>query len=391
MSTPPVLDLESLVNPISEENPIGTDPRLDDTPTSLYYQIKDVRNQARASERKSLMYGEDDESDWSPIVDLAPELLSTLAKDLEVGAYLTEALVRERGFAGLRDAFTLLAELVERYGDELYPLPDEDGIETRVAPLSGLNGEGGDGTLIAPIARIPITGSTSVGQFHSVDLQQAKNLDNLSSEARDQQIQEGVPELSTVMSAIHETSDQFYQHLLEDLTGASEAFERLNQACDEKYGRDAPPSSAISNAIEEVRKTLMGLVGSRITSSSPEDESPEEDEVESSAEGAPVSKGTSGSSASIASASIQNREEAFRGILRVAEFFKKTEPHSPIPFALERIVRWGRMPLPQLLKELIQDEGSIDQMFKLVGIPSTDQEATSYAQSEEPASSDDDW
>lgn len=391
MATPPVLDIESLIGPISEENAVGQDPRLDDTPTSVYYQIKDVRNQARAAERKALMYGEEDESDWSPIAGMAPELLATLAKDLEVGAYLTEALVRERGFAGLRDAFTLLAELIARYGDDIYPLPDEDGIETRVAPLSGLNGEGGDGTLIAPIARIPITSSTSAGQFHSVDLQQSKNLDSLSSEARDQQVQEGVAELSTVMTAIHETSDQFYQNLLEDLDGANEAFERLNRVCGEKYGRDAPPSTAISNAIAEVRKTLMGLVGSRIVSSAPEEETSDVGEEEQAEGGSPLPSRKGGSSASIASATIQNREEAFRGILRVAEFFKKTEPHSPIPFALERIVRWGRMPLPQLLKELIQDDNSIDQMFKLVGIPSSDQEAASFAQPEETASSDDEW
>ena len=394
MATPPVFDIESLINPISEDNAVGADPRLDDSPTSVYYQIKDVRNQARAAERKALMYGEEDESDWSAIAELAPELLTTIAKDLEIAAYLTETMVRERGFAGLRDSFSLLAELVERYGDEIFPLPDEDGIETRVAPLSGLNGEGGDGTLIAPIARIPITGSTSLGEFHSVDLQQSKNLDSLSSEARDQQIQEGVPELSAVMTAIHETSDQFYQNLLEDLDGATVAFERMNRACDEKYDRDAPPSSAIENAIGEVRKTLMGLVGSRIESLAPEEEVPQESSETSSEESAPTESGTAAPSASIASASIQNREEAFRGVLRIAEFFKKTEPHSPISFALERIVRWGRMPLPQLLKELIQDDTSIDNMFKLVGIPGTDEEVTPFASPtppEQPASSNDDW
>jgi type VI secretion system protein ImpA len=126
-------------------------------------------------------------------------------------------------------------------------------------------------------------------------------------------------------------------------------------------------------------------------SSAPEEETSDVGEEEQAEGGSPLPSRKGGSSASIASATIQNREEAFRGILRVAEFFKKTEPHSPIPFALERIVRWGRMPLPQLLKELIQDDNSIDQMFKLVGIPSSDQEAASFAQPEETASSDDEW
>jgi type VI secretion system protein ImpA len=65
---------------------------------------------------------------------------------------------------------------------------------------------------------------------------------------------------------------------------------------------------------------------------------------------------------------IENREDAFREILKISQYFRKTEPHSPISYALEQIVRWGRLPLPDLLKELISDESSVSQMFKLVGI-----------------------
>ena len=65
---------------------------------------------------------------------------------------------------------------------------------------------------------------------------------------------------------------------------------------------------------------------------------------------------------------IQSREDAFRSLLQVAEFFKRTEPHSPISYALEQAVRWGRMPLPDLLAELIPEEAARLQLFKLVGI-----------------------
>jgi type VI secretion system protein ImpA len=52
----------------------------------------------------------------------------------------------------------------------------------------------------------------------------------------------------------------------------------------------------------------------------------------------------------------------------VADFFKRTEPHSPISYALEQAVRWGRMPLPELLQELIPEDAVRGQLFKLVGI-----------------------
>ena len=76
--------------------------------------------------------------------------------------------------------------------------------------------------------------------------------------------------------------------------------------------------------------------------------------------------------------SIENREDAFREVLRIAQYFRKTEPHSPISYALEQIVRWGRLPLPELLKELISDESSVSQMFKLVGIKTAEEEEGQY-------------
>ena len=65
---------------------------------------------------------------------------------------------------------------------------------------------------------------------------------------------------------------------------------------------------------------------------------------------------------------IGSREEAFRALLQVAEFFKRTEPHSPISYTLEQAVRWGRMPLPELLSELVPEDSTREQIFKLVGI-----------------------
>ncbi len=67
---------------------------------------------------------------------------------------------------------------------------------------------------------------------------------------------------------------------------------------------------------------------------------------------------------------METREEAFQSLLQIAAFFKRTEPHSPVSYALEQAVRWGKLPLPELLNELIADQGSREQLFKLVGIQS---------------------
>ena len=53
---------------------------------------------------------------------------------------------------------------------------------------------------------------------------------------------------------------------------------------------------------------------------------------------------------------LRDREDAFRTLLKVAEFFRRTEPHTVLSYTLEQLVRWGRMPLPELLVELIPED-----------------------------------
>jgi type VI secretion system protein ImpA len=65
---------------------------------------------------------------------------------------------------------------------------------------------------------------------------------------------------------------------------------------------------------------------------------------------------------------IHSREEAFRTLLKVAEYFRRTEPHTPVSYALEQAVRWGRMSLPELLTELIPEDSSREFFFRQVGI-----------------------
>src|SRR6516164_4991146 len=167
MASAAVLDLAKLVAPIPGQKPTGVDLREESSLNSAYYAIKDARNAARAAERQLVGDGEEPTSppDWRPVLEHGMTVLAGQSKDLEIAAYVIEALVRLHGFAGLRDGFRLARGLVENYWDGLYPQPDEDGLVTRVAPLTGLNGDDAEGTLIQPIAKVPLTGGSSVGPF----------------------------------------------------------------------------------------------------------------------------------------------------------------------------------------------------------------------------------
>ena len=364
MGSPEVLDFDRLLAPIPGENPTGEDPRQDFSPVSTYREVRARRSEARQAER-SMVY-DDDESpgppaDWRPILELGTKLLEEEAKDLEAAGLVIEALVRREGIAGLRDGFRLARELCERFWDNLYPTPDEEGIITRVAPLAGLNGEDSDGLLMSPISRLPITGGSTAGPFGAIDHQMALELERIEDPDK-RAARMGQPDVVTRQMfdvAVSETPVEFVDNLLEDLSDCSREFESLCSVLEEKCGEDergfslAPPSSNIRTALRDCRELVEKIFRHLISAG---DEAEGEEGGELAVGSADTAKG------------VRTREDAFRALLQVAEFFKRTEPHSPVSYALEQAVRWGRMPLPELLGELIQDSSTREQLYKLVGI-----------------------
>lgn len=71
-----------------------------------------------------------------------------------------------------------------------------------------------------------------------------------------------------------------------------------------------------------------------------------------------------------ASGPIRSREEAYRRLSEAADYLLRTEPHSPSPYLVMRAVTWGRMPLTDLLQELVQSEGDLVQLYTLLGMRS---------------------
>ncbi len=174
MPSAETLDLKRLAAPIAGANPAGADLRAEAGPGSAYYRVKDARTAARAAERRESAGDADaPPADWRPVLQHGAEALAEKSKDLEIAAYLVEALVRLHGFAGLRDGFRLTRELIDAFWDGLYPLPDEDGVETRLAPLTGLNGADAEGTLSGPILRVFITDGAA-GQLSCSHYQEAR-------------------------------------------------------------------------------------------------------------------------------------------------------------------------------------------------------------------------
>ncbi|HFE39611.1 MAG TPA: type VI secretion system protein TssA [Gammaproteobacteria bacterium] len=375
MATEAVFDLAQLLQPFSDDKPAGEDIRADFSPTSMYYQIKDARAAARTAERQNLMSEDPDAihqkvSEWDKILELAPKALVENGKDLEVAAWYVEALIREFGFPGLRDGLCLLNGLIEKYWDGLYPLPDEDGLETRVSPLIGLNGVDGDGTLIGPIKQVSLTCGFTNGGYAAWQYEQAYEIEVLADpEKKQARIASGAVTLSMIEDAVAETPTDFFMTLIEDVGACIDEFAKLSAALEEKCGHEAPASSNIRKALNRVNE-IVGFLTKDLVLSEPDAVNEARGDSEGNAVAAKAS--VASKSVSIESININTRDEAFRTLLKVSEFFKRTEPHSPISYNLNQAVKWGRMPLPELLAELIPDDRAREEYFKLAGIPKSE-------------------
>lgn len=358
MPSPQVIDISGLVEPVSADNLVGVDLRKDASPTAAYALVRDARKAARAAERSHLFSEGKSEADehWRVVCEHAPNVLKRQSKDLEIACWYVECLTRKSGFAGLRDGFALIRQLIEKYWDGIYPLPDEDGIETRVAALTGLNGEGAEGVLIAPIRTTAITQAGELGSFAFWQYKQAVEAQRITDEkARADQIAKNGFTLDDVLKAVEQSSTEFYVNLRDDVRDALEEYRKLGQLLTERCGsHKAPPTANIINILGEILGAINHIAKHKLPQ--PEDEA------------AYVPDGAGGGAVATAGGAIKSRQEAFQQLNHISQFFRRTEPHSPISYIIEKAVRWGNMSLAELMDELIPDSGSRTTYGSLTGV-----------------------
>ncbi len=354
---PEGFDLAALLAPIPGPAPAGADLRQDASPESLYFRLRDARGEARAAERASEAGGAERASppEWRAVRELAVEALSRQTKDLEIAAWLSEALLRSEGLCGLAAGFSAMAGLAEGFWDEFFPQPDEEGVAGRLAAVAGLNGAGRDGTLIQPLRRVVLFARPDGAPFEFWQYEQSREVAGIGDAARRQQrLDAGVVPFETVESEARAADPALFSRLRDHAIAAGEAWRALGQILDGRAGADAPPTSQVRDLLDQIRQ-----VADRFA---PPAASTPEEAVASPAQ--PVA----GGAAALAVGTPASREDALRALGDIAEFFRRTEPHSPLAYTLQEAVRRGRMTWPELLAEIVPDAASRSAILSSLGI-----------------------
>lgn len=358
MASPPVLDIAPLLAPISDDAPTGVDLREADDGAE-YYRLRDIRAEAR-EQQKLAETGEGAEQgsaasraamSWQELGEECQKLLAGTTKDLELASWLIESLVRSHGFAGMRDGFKVAQGLVEQHWEGLHSIKDEDDPTSKGQPIASLNGVGSDGALLAPMRSVPITPNNFPGPFAfwQADAALKKN------------------DLTEIEANAREADRRFYPVLLSDIAEARAAVTDLTEALREKMGSGSmPPTSQLRDTLDAIAEMVRRIAG-------PLAEEPVEAAGEGAGEAAEADLGGGqggggGKAGTARPGTFETREQAFAMLLAVAKFFRDREPHSPLSYTLEEAVRRGRLPLPELLSELLGDLETRNRLLIAAGI-----------------------
>jgi type VI secretion system protein ImpA len=251
--------------------------------------------------------------------------------------WLAEAAARTGGLRGLADSLLLIAGLCERYWDQLHPRADEDGYERRIGNLCWIAAR-------APqlILEIPIT--EGAGKPYSMrDFEAAR--------AR------GPEHAAELEAARKRGSRGFYEALMRDCDHCAAALGDLERIVDDRLGADGPGFSAAKAALQDLIHFVTPVA--RETGALPEP--------------VPILKATQAQAGAAApeiaqQGPIQSRAQALAQLRAVAEFFRRTEPHSPVAYLAEKAARWGEQPLHLWLRSVIKEDAALARLEELLGV-----------------------
>jgi type VI secretion system protein ImpA len=241
---------DNILQPIPGENPGGEDLRY----KPVYDQIKEARR-----EEEDLAQGVWQRArkvaDWAQVVKLASNAIAKQSKDLQLAAWLTEALVYREGFTGLRDGLRLTYDLLDQFWDHLYPELEDDDCEMRSVPLSYI------------VSKVDVALRRTALTADGIDWYQYKDSltlptedqaagDSAKSKLRSEAERTGKPLPEEVDSALKATPGDFYDEVEEDLRTANATLDELDGLCTEKFGEYAPGYGPLKECIEQLENTV---------------------------------------------------------------------------------------------------------------------------------------
>ncbi|KIQ36024.1 MULTISPECIES: type VI secretion system protein TssA [Pseudomonas syringae group] len=303
-------------------------------------------------------------SDWELTITLAAQGLAQQSKDLMLVAWLSEALAHKYHFVGITFGLTLAERILQNFWDDLFPSL-EDGVEERAARLAWLKT-----SLTEVVGGLPITQGQNFGLLRYDESRHVENLALQNPKAMQAAVDEGKINAEIFQRSVVLTDTDHLRLKTTEIAASLYACQQLQATCDSLFGRDAPSFATLSDVLQrggQLTEKLLKDRGIELTPAPPA----QAETAPATAADQPAGVVMTQTSQDTTSAPLRTtpatRDEAFTMLASVAQFFKNTEPQSPVPYLIERAIKWGNMPLEGWLNDVIKDSNVVDSIRDVLG------------------------
>lgn len=310
------IDIDALVRPLGDDAPCGVS--LEDTQQMA--AIDAFRIFGQAAPLKS-------DTDWRAIKDASREALN-VSHDLRLLAHLAAASLRVDGLPGFVACLGVASRWLTDQFDQVYPRVDDDAMLRKNA----VNCFADPMAVVDQVRRVPIVSDRQVGTFSLRHVEIATG--KIQATAEDG----SSPPTEALISAAFSATDQ--ATLVQQVATIAEglaALKAIEVVMVAKHGVQAAPDTG---PLAAVLTRMRELTAKHVRAPAP-------DVGEGSAEEGGAASGVPGQ--------IRNRDDAVRSLEAVADFFRRSEPSSPVPMFVDRAKRLVAADFLEVLSELAPD------------------------------------
>ena len=345
---------DQLLDPISATSPAGED--------LAFSSDLDAISLARKFDDPSLDQGEWvtelKEADWDFVATRCATLLKDKSKDLRLAVWLAEAAAKQYHLRGLAESLKLLAGLCDDYWDlGLYPEADDDDNEQRIGNLAWILGR-----CPALLREMPLTEGRGTA-YSTIDFETARKQAARAGDSSNGRPVEGT-KLADMETARNKNSMAFMTQFRADADDCMAALLLLEQAADARLGPDSPGFSAAKDAVQAMQRAMPAGATAPVPAAASADVPQQAGvAVPGAAAMAPAPQALL-----VPAGALQSRAQALAQLRQVAEFFRLTEPYSPVSYFADKAADAGSQDLHTWLRAVVKDESSLAHIEELLGV-----------------------
>ncbi|MFI7856295.1 type VI secretion system protein TssA [Pseudomonas promysalinigenes] len=303
-------------------------------------------------------------ADWEQVIQLSAQGLIEQSKDLMLVAWLSEGLAHREHFDGITFGLELTERILDTFWESAYPSLD-DGLEERAARLSWLK------TTLTDIAGgLPITQGQNFGVLRYDESRHVENLALQNPKAMQTALNEGKINAEIFQRSVALSDTEHLRDKALQLAASLQACNRLQTSIDRLFGHEAPSFASLADMLTRASQLAEKLLKDRgvelhpaaLTEATPDSTAAHHSEADEQMS----TPALSATPAPMRTTPL-TRDEAFTMLAGIAQFFKQSEPQSPVPYLIERAIKWGNMPLEGWLSDVIKDSNVVDNIRDVLG------------------------